>query len=764
MKLHPSVVEGQNRLDDQKDIDDRVSVLCKAVKSDQDAMRDFLTEQAYYRWRRYGAGDPGRRGVTSPWLNASDIVYNMSEVYCGQTDAAFMQMLFGNGSRHVRCTGYDEAAHKNVKNVEAYMNAWASGGGIHAQSDLKLQAAMLIGSMTQTGAGVLRDSYEYLCRVEGSSIRRSDLPGILSRISIVPTISEPQRHMMMQTIPGLNTPDILAFYGVQEPVQPLNAALAAQFMPRIRQEVISQYGLDLEEPIDREALADILDYIKSGTKDRSHTITVKQVLADGPRLHSVERGDLFMPMGTRLDLSRAGRIAERLRFGKEQFATLGEANDWRNIDEVIACDMDESRGGNLDDPLEVERRTRTKMNNPPDSDAGIVTVMMVHHYEPLTGELPEMQGDAKFKGRPMRLVCTLFGETSEKVIAKYPVRGGMPYTGFYHEAKSDDYFEPRSIPKMLRDPESHATAIYRTLENVMTLISYPTFQAKRSKFTEAEGFEIPPGGVVLVDNAGDIQQMPMQSNTFPAERLLQNLMSWPEGLIGGTDMNLTDDEHLERPRTATQMGMINSATVRVRSMKGMLFLDSYAMALRRVLNQFQMHGPDEFFVGVAGAPPMKLSMAKIRGDMDVLPWPSVGDMDPNYRKQQAQLVFQTLMQVMPVLTNDPTVVPQPAIAARRLMEELDPNAAKSILPEPSDEQMQAFMQRAQVEQQKAQQMADIGKAAEAQNPLTPDQIQALQDYLGELTGRKELQMVYKRASDMQASTDQAALAMAHAGG
>lgn len=754
MKGHPAVFV-EKRIEDSAAQKEQVEALVKSVQDDHEQMRSFLDRQAFYRWTRYGAGDPGRRGVGGPWVGASDIYMPLPEVYCNQVVAPYMNLLHG-GTRHVQMVPASAEAWKNRPQAELVMEAWARGGGKHQQPDLRRQTAYMISNLTQTGRGVLHSSYRYTTRIEATTLSRERLPGILGKLVIVPAATAQQRLTMMQAFPQINGPEILAFFGTDQPIQPLDKELFKQFAPKIEAAVVRLFNLDEDDTTDKVAIADIMAYFKAGTPEKKFVVRMRAIIEDGPRLTSIEPQDLIVPEGTLTDFSRAERITERMHMTRSEAAAMAKDAEWRNMDEAMESADAISV---ISDALVEERAVRTlqKTTLPLAERDDLVELWKIWSYEPLVPAVSETAKDEVWQRPELRqLVCTIVEPNSKAVLYRANVEGDIPYTCFTLEANSSDYFDSRGVAEMLRDVTAHVNSLYRGLENIITLTTWPTFQAKRGAYTDPEGFEISPGDVVLVDNPGDIQQFPMSANTFPMERLLASLMQWPERIIGGIDHQLGGgDEPRERPRTAREMGMIDAARQRILGVRALVFLDDYASALQKIWNLMVRYGPDEMFIAVSGQPPVRLSQAQIRGDFLVRPVAAVGDMDPSNRIQKALSRFQMMMEARPVLDADISRAPQYMQALVDVFDADDPMATQSLLPPRPDQEIQRILKMKQDEEQRQMQLEQMAAQLDANVAADPEALIALMKELKKYSPMGEFQRWRQASAQIKAQAQQA---------
>jgi hypothetical protein len=280
------------------------------------------------------------------------------------------------------------------------------------------------------------------------------------------------------------------------------------------------------------------------------------------------------------------------------------------------------------------------------------------------------------------------------------------------EHNSDDFFESRGVPKILYDAESHATALYRAIENNLILTTTPTFKARATAFIDPENAQVVPGEVIGVERMDDVEQFAMQSNTIPLERLLASFMPWPEQLVGSMDISGTGNGRLTEPRTRYEVERVAAYQAGVLGLRADLLLTHFARLCAQILALFRQYGPDSFYIAAVGEDPVRLTQAQIRGEVDVLPAASAGDMDPNYRFQRVMSILGMAQNFEPLIANDPRYVPDRGQLYIDALNEFDPMIRQRYIKRRTPEEMQQYMQAMQAQAQRAQQIADIAQRVE----------------------------------------------------
>lgn len=711
-KVSPTVDEN-TRLDDQRGLEEKTNELINRVQTDQADMQDWLAKKLEWYERRFSRVDRSHM-ATSPWVGASTMWLPVSDLYIGRTTPFYMQALFGTG-RVARMKPVNEAGLDNVRSADLLMENILRGGGVNSMPDLEMQCMAAIDSMCTHGLGLLKTYYSYRTRASTETIRRDDMPGILSRLIIIPNLTDQQRREQQARFPDINPPEFEVVFGTMD-VNPINKAKFSELAPQIERQVKLLYGLDMDEREDGQALKEIMDYLRSGTKEESKAITKREILEDTPRILNVPLQDLIVPVGAQLDLSRVDRVTQRMWFTPQDLMAMKNDEMWVKSSIETALDNGNRMSRfTTDDELTFEMADRASDFGALGEDE-LIEIWQTWHYEGIADKnMPE-------------LVCTVYEPNSAAVMRKMPFapdHGQIPVTALPFEITDTLYRSPRGIPEILDDVEIHIGAWHRWLENNMQISTATSLAVSRGSLENPNDIEAFPGMILPVENAStDVAPIPWPQVDVPIERLQQFYLQWPERLIGGLDTENLQASSQER-RTATEVGFIAQNRDRLLGQRGMIFLKAFRKPLREVWQLWKQFGPREAFAHVAGTEPQRVTQHMTRGRFDIEPVAANGQHDPAARQQLAAMKLQTAMQVQPLVANDPRGALDITAAFLEWLEAIDPMAMPRLWKEHDQQTQQAMQEQGQAQAQRLQELADLAEQARVNSPMTDADVERL---------------------------------------
>lgn len=732
VKASPEHVEGERVLHDQRDLEVKTLDLIQRVRSDLIDQHEWMTSKLDWYNRRYSNVN---RRVNEPWPDASNVWLPVSDLYVNLIKTVFMNLLF-SGPRVVRMKPVNAAAWENSISADMMMEHILRGGGVNSMPDFEQQMAVGIDHMCWSGLGILHTGYSYKTRTSTETVRRDDMPGVLAKLIVKPEIDESARIEFQDRFPAINTPDIIAMFG--EAVNPVNRDVFERHAKTIESLVVRGYGLDLDEKEDQRALKNVMEYLRSGTKERFISLTKKEILEDAPRIWSAPIQDIITPPGALSDFSRLERLTHRLFMTETELKERAEDERFvkEAVDLALEGGQDNSRlhsGSHTDDLsfLQEDRSHRLAGR-----EEEIFEIWKIHHFEDVDGS-----------GLP-QIIKTIVEPHSGAVLKKVPLvedHGQMPYSVISFETNEHALRSPRGVPEILKDIEGHVSAWHRYLENSFQISSTPSFAVARNAVTDPNEIEWFPGLMIPTDDPSrDILPIQMPNNDLKIERLEQFYLQWPERLVGGFDSQAVGERPPER-RTATEASIVESQRQRVVSMRGTLFLSQMKRPLNQVWSLFKQFGPRDVFVHVTGEQPTNMTQHQTRGKFAVIPFGAVGAMDPGARQQQALARLQMALQVKPVIDQDPRFEVDIARMFLDWLQAQDPLAAQVSVQRRSPEQIQQAVQEQQAEAQRLAELRDIAERALANAPVSEEEAEMLRSALIREMPHKELQNIISRS-------------------
>lgn len=775
MKRAPEIITGVNRLDPSSNgkAASLVTELRRKVDADRMAMEPWMRRQKFW-WRRLFGYE--HRNIESPWVGASDFWYPMSDIHAQQVVAPiYGALMLGpqtcsmrpkNGQGDDLKVAADSAAEEMVR-----------GHGITSIRGFKRKLSYALHDMVSMGAGIVRPTWTYESMLRTQCIYATQLPPPLDKLTVIPNLSDADRAGLlrgepnalreyalklgislddaMKTVALMNTPDITAWLGVP---QPLNRAAFNQAAARIEQVVMAKYDLDMDEPADKKALKDIMAWMAAGFPNGKVEVLTREVLRNGPDWINVNRFDFWVPRGTRVDMTRAQRITERMILNSGQVQMLSEMHEW-NEKATEACLAKSHATWGADYPS--TRPTHEEEKGMGSQDFAKTQDLFELYY---TWEMKDIHGT-----NTPEAVITIHSKGNDLMLSSYEddsADGMIPHVALSLESRSDGLLDSRCVQEILRDPESYTSAMYRHLDNHLTQTNGPYFKVRKTAFLDPESFEPVPGGVVPVTRIDDFTIENAPVNSMPMERYAAMLAPMPEKLIGTVDVAATQNQRLFEPRTQLEVGSVIKTQQGMVAMRSDLVFDAVTLLLQRNYNALQNNAPKRWWTSITGQAPVHLTRAEIQGQWDLQLECSVGDMDPNYRRQNALQQFAMVQQ----LTADPRVAQDIrgewdlSAAALEVLRWTDPAAMRRLYHQ---RPQKAQMEMAAAQQQQAQQMQAIRMLGEqmAQNiGATEAEWKAFMLEVKRISEWGELAKVDTAASAAKRQADLSALLMQLQGG
>lgn len=705
MKKAPDVVTGVNRLDTGNGrAASVVTELRRKVDADRLSMEPWFRRQKFW-WRRlYGYE---HRNVEQPWVGSSDFWYPLSDIQINQ----IVPPLYGAialGPRTTSMRPKNGQGEDGKVFADAAAEEMVRGRGITSIKHFKRKLAYALHDMAAMGAGIVRPSWVYEAKLRTQTIEATKLPSPLDRLTVIPGLSNEDRQALIsgdqralmeyalklgstmdaaaKTLTMMNTPDIVQWLGVP---QPLNREAFNQAAPRIEATVRALWDLDEDEKADNDAVKEILAWMKSGFAGGKMDFKSVEVLRNGPDLVNVNRFDFFTPRGTRVDMSRAMRVTERLILNASQVQILAEMHEW-NEKATEACLHKSHALWGADYPN--TRPTHEEEKGMGSMDYARTQDLYELYY---CWEMKDIHGT-----RTPEACVTVFSKNNDLMLTSYEdnsARGEIPHVAITLEAHSDGLLDSRCVQEILRDPESYMSAMYRHLDNQMTQTTGPYHLVRKTAFLDPETFEPVPGGVIGIQRADDFSIVMPPSNPVPMERYVAMLNPMAEKLIGTVDVAATQNQRLFEPRTQVEVSSVIKTQQGVVAMRGDICYDGVTLMLQRCFDMLQDNAPKRWWTSITGEPAQHLTRAQIQGSWDMQLECAVGDMDPNYRRQNAIQQFQLVQ----MLTQDPRVASDIrgawdlSAAALEVLRWTDPGAVMRLYhPRPADQQNQMMQQQA----------------------------------------------------------------------
>lgn len=722
------------------------------VAGDWDDMKGLLAEWAHYYARRYCLL---WRNPQFPWKDSSNIVPPVIDKFITQLKTNYYQLDFGR-PQYVACQGLDRAGEANADNMALYLNSILQGHSQKfAQQDFFEQDSQIIEDTLQHGRGIWCADYCYRTESVWRTLHRVELPGVLGKISVSPTLTEAERLMVQQqaeqnggytTLFGhtqpvlLNPPDVLMAFG--EAVNPMTPEVFARHRKHIKQMVADAYDLDTENKLDRKACDEIVDWLASGTEDMQRDVKFRAVINSAPVLRAVSPGRLIVPRGVN-DLGTAHRLAEIIEVNDKMLAQYAEDNLWDEevVAEILARGSGDEEDFLIPSALQAETEMRYDGNSlayqapgsSPCDDKTFKFLVIWQRADVDDDGRPELTRLVVHTGTK-RAVCF-----SENPFDNFSV---IPYVDGRFERTDGDYRASRGVPQIISDYDKFITATKRASLNSKLIQTSSGFFVSRDSGLTSDTFQWAPNMIVEVDGSAQNAAQPilLPQTSIAWEREEHALQTEIQSHIGDISNDMTADARLLEPRTKTEIDSRDAARRRVQSMRGQNHIHAKQRAFRLLMLIAKQCAPERFYVQVTGGTQQEMKRVSLNGEFNVVPLATVADMDPDYRAAKAQQHVMFLLQVaLPAMQGDLTYKPQVAQAIKDYFDASDILYSRRILPETTPQEREAAIQRMQQENQQAGVIAEMAQRALANAGNTPEEMVMLLGKVMEKMPHKELQ-------------------------
>lgn len=749
MKQNPVVERAEDyRLDDSRKGKEVVGELLKRVRDDEtDAVREWAYQNKM--WARYYS--VVNRDVNYPYPGAANIVDPLSFKHGSKLSPIEMNLITG-GSRWVACRPRSARSYRNKANIEIVMEDILRGGGRYSMPDFEDQIAYGLEYRNWSGKAVWHSFWDYQTRVVSTTLRRDALPGRLALLVIAPGMSPGEVARTARTNPewlmSINGPDVEAWLGKAGIMQPIIPSRDwAAVAPIIRAEVMRLLGLDDEDKDDKDAADDVMDWLRSGTKERGVTVKHRKVLRDCPNIAACSPFDLIVPDGAMNDFSQLDRLTRKLYLSKSEVYQQAEDGHWSSkaLDDAMNAGRTHagSHGHVSYDPWRMEASRHV----------GLIENGDIFEFRK-TWALTDIRGS-----RAPEMIEVTWEPNSGAILRaeEYRARHGkIPFVCAPFEHSHPAFNASRGLPKILEDAELYNTAVLRHVLNNAQSSSCTMFSARRSQWLDPETITPMPNLVVEVEQQGDFQQIPLVTNTMALERVSQMLSTWPEEIVGTLDISASQNPKHFEPRTRFEVERVTSTQQGVVGKRGRLLLKRIGHLYGMTLSLFQQYGPEAWYSEVTGDVPLRLVQADVLGECDVVPVAAVGEMDPQFRYQKAVNRIQMAVNAAPFFANDPErVLDIPALVEDAFNED-DPLVAKRAIKHLPPEQVEQNVARLQHQAAQSAKYADVAQRLMLGAPVGADEMQEIIKETSKLSVMKKLQPLVDTAVQAHAVINRAA--------
>lgn len=646
-------------------------------------------QQIFYDQRYCRLG----RNTDFPFPGCSDIVIPTTDEAIDKVKAAEVSR-FMNVRPMCTFMPVQDANIDVSRKLEWYMD-WRIRYSI---PDFFRQLILGIDDRLQKGRAIFKVIWEYETETVYQTVCLGKLPGRLKQFSVIPKgvkNAAAAAEFIAQRSGGESVPITKEEFDKQRKA--------------IEQIVTDEFDLDTDDPMDRKALSELMEFFRSG--DNEVVIKKREVKAKYPRMVAVDPMDIIVPHWTK-DPEKSERITHRMWLTKDQLRKKVRDQRWSEdaVEELLnsGSKNEGSVTGQLN-MYSVAKANREGVNTY--SEDTLYEIHENYCYYDI---------DNDGCGEKVVLITSPGIESPIKFIA-YPYdHGEWPFTFIPYELNDYDYYSPRGIPEKVQDLDEEITQQHRAKLNRMTIANSPTFTYRRGSGFNPSKVQWIPGQMYQVTQQGDVQAIQIPNLDISFDREQSILRAQVESYVGSPDLAITSPlSQSADNRTATEVNAITAQSQQSVGYRAALFQTGMARVMNQMWALEGQYNDDDLFIKVADEAPLKLTRKEIQGKFVVVPRGTVLDSSPEVKAGRMLQEFQILMQAMPILMQDPRYDINPAQRLLDYYQTLEPLDSKRFIRKRTPQELQQIQQ--QMQQQQAGQ-----KAMESNQPMP------LGDIIGQL--------------------------------
>lgn len=701
MKAEPSFAEFEKDLSTRGDVVDFCLHIERRIEADLQGRSQWESKQELYYQQRYSQLN---RELDFPFPGCSSIVIPTTDEVVDRVKAAEVG-LFANVRPLGAFMPVGEGSIDLARKIEWYWD-WRLR---YSVPDFFQQLILGIDDRLQTGRCFLKNIYEYETQTVYQTVVLHDLPGSLRTFSVIPLgdkkAAAAAAEMIRKQSGGQATPITKEEFDKNE--------------KRIKQTIVDEFALDMDEQMDRKACDQLMKFFRSGEKDT--IIKKREVVKHYPRMIAVDPMDIIVPSHTK-SLENADRITHRMWLTKDQLHKKVRDQRWseKAVEDLIERGRANSGYGTIDG--------FTSYGSVKAMREGVQTYTEEDLYE-IHENFVLYDTDGDGVGEKTVLTSAPGMETPLKFIAFPYDHNEWPIVDIQHELNDRSFYSPRGIPEKIHDLDAEITEQHRAKLNRMFIANAPTFTFRRGSGFNPSKVQWIPGQMYQVGQQGDVQAIQIPNLDISFDREQNILRAEIESYVGSPDLSITSPlGKPSQPRTAREINEISSISNQSAGYRTVLF----TLGMQRVMNQLwaldQQYGPEELWVRVAEEEPFKLTRKQIQGKYIIVPRGSMVNSSPELEAQKIMMEVQALVPLLPYIMQDPEYEVKLPQRVLDYYQTLDPLGSRRFIRKRTPQEVQAIV----AQQQQAQAVAQntpvpIGSVAkelrrgESQAPNGPRQ-------------------------------------------
>lgn len=266
-----------------------------------------------------------------------------------------------------------------------------------------------------------------------------------------------------------------------------------------------------------------------------------------------------------------------------------------------------------------------------------------------------------------------------------------PVTTFQFEAHAESPTDSRGIPELLAELHKLVNAFHNARIDASQIILAPVMQRRATAGDYAQSIQWRPGGVVNVQQVGDIAPIPQDLNILVG--LLQeeqNEQRIAESFIGTFDATINQLNQPTERRTATEVSAITQLAQNVFGLDARMFQVSMARSFRKIWQLWLEYGPEETFFRVTGEQQPRLARkSELTRNYDITPAGTPSSTNKAF-------LMASMERVLQIIINDVSGRFDVGALLESYFKLIDLNLAKMVVRTPEQTQAaQAVMAAAQ---------------------------------------------------------------------
>jgi hypothetical protein len=464
----------------------------------------------------------------------------------------------------------------------------------------------------------------------------------------------------------------------------------------IAQTIMTEYGLEQQDPADMQAAITVAQQIAQGAP--FVRLEYRRVVADKPKIAAVDPFDVIMPIhGT--DTHTAEYVCLRHRFTSEELKQMAIDGvlDPTKVGGVLAdTAMDGAMPGTAGAGISGAGVAQYELNL--EAKRGINSVSKEYHRE-----VYQIFCRMDYNGDGIAERCVVWYDVNTKSTLAilpyvYPF-DHWPVFRFDFDTLCRRPYMSRGIGHMFKDLQKHLNKLYRARSDAIDITLAPVFYQRVTSGSRARRIKWSPGMVIEVQQAGDFGEI--QRNAWNLQQYL-TAEGEIQGFVDQTLGNITADlaasgRRLER-RSSTEASAVAAASAAMGMMEAVNFQECMKLVWQAVWDLWIEMGPAEEFFFVQGMPePGVVRKSEIGFAYQLVPAGTPGNID---RQSQLEGGYRLLELAM----KDPSGQFNLPVLYQYLASRFDTNLGKVALLKPEEQQQNQILKRAAgmlVEEQQA---------------------------------------------------------------